>query len=108
MAEVEELASESEAVPAITDQPSVPGLEGFVRLSSTPKVTDDALGPLAPLVGTWVGNTGWNMIALPQDKGFLLLVRPYIETITFAPIGAPSNVITVVGWVTQSACSLTV
>lgn len=73
----------------ITDQPSVPGLDGFVRLSGSPTDTNNALGPLADLVGTWVGNTGWNMIALPQDNDFILLVRPYVETITFAALGAP-------------------
>lgn len=85
---LEELANQSDAVPAITDQPSVPGLEGFVRLSSTVDDSVERLGPLAALVGTWIGNTGWNMIALPQGNGFILLVRPFIETITFRPLGA--------------------
>ncbi len=50
------------------------------------------------LVGTWVGNKGWNVIALPSagsvptDKGdFLLLVAPYIETLSFNYAGAPAR-----------------
>lgn len=74
----------------VATQPSVPGLEGFVRLSGTPQSVTDSLGPLAHLIGTWVGNHGWNMIAVPSGaKGFQLLIRPYIETITFTPLGAP-------------------
>ena len=74
---------------AITDQPPVPGLGDFVRLSGTPEQISDSLGPLADLVGTWVGNTGFNMVALPQGNDFLLLIRPYVETITFSALGAP-------------------
>jgi hypothetical protein len=72
---------------------TVPGLPGFVRLGGTPETLVDSLGPLANLIGTWVGNFGWNVIAVPKvfdgRLGFELLVRPYYETITFAPIGAP-------------------
>jgi hypothetical protein len=72
---------------------SVPGLPGFVRLGGTPETLVDSLGPLANFIGTWVGNFGWNVIAVPNIEhgrlGFLLLVRPYYETITFSPIGAP-------------------
>jgi hypothetical protein len=71
------------------EQPPVPGLGSFVRLSGDAEQVSDSLGPLANLVGTWVGNHGWNMIAVPQGKSFLLLVRPFIETITFYPLGAP-------------------
>lgn len=75
-----------------TSQPPVPGLD-FVRLGGDPEDVITSLGPLANLLGTWVGNHGWNVIAVPDmDNGkesFLLLVRPYIETITFAPLGAP-------------------
>ncbi|MCC6390448.1 MAG: hypothetical protein IT167_07585 [Bryobacterales bacterium] len=35
-----------------------------------------------------MGSKGWNLIAVPHANSFLLLVRPYIETLTFAPIGA--------------------
>jgi hypothetical protein len=72
----------------ITNQPTVKGIEGFVRLSGPADQITNELGPLADLVGTWVGNTGWNMIALPQDGSFILLIRPYIETITFSALGA--------------------
>ncbi|MDF2434106.1 MAG: hypothetical protein JWP44_3737 [Mucilaginibacter sp.] len=68
--------------------------KGFVRLSGPAAEVEDQLGPLASLVGTWRGNTGWNMIAVParQPDGnptFKLLVQNYSETITFTPIGAP-------------------
>lgn len=64
-------------------------LPQFVRLASTEAVSE--LGPLASLVGTWIGTRGWNLIAVPQPgnpHGFTLLVRPYVETITFTPLGA--------------------
>jgi hypothetical protein len=65
-------------------------LSGFLRLGADLRALVDSLGPLAHLVGVWRGNRGWNLIAVPQgSKGFLLLVRPYIETLTFTPIGAP-------------------
>lgn len=60
----------------------------FVRLSAPPPALIDQLGPLAGLTGTWFGNRGWNLIAVPHAKSFKLLVRPYVETITFEPIGA--------------------
>jgi hypothetical protein len=68
--------------------------KGFIRLSGPAAEVEDQLGPLAALVGTWRGNTGWNMIAVParQPDGnptFKLLVQNYSETITFTPIGAP-------------------
>lgn len=50
------------------------------------------LGPLAPLVGTWQGSGGWNIIAVPAPSAsatqhaFTLLVEPIIDTITFKPI----------------------
>jgi len=50
------------------------------------------------LQGTWAGNKGWNVIALPSpgsvptDKGdFKLLVQPYFETLTFTDAGAPAR-----------------
>lgn len=70
--------------------------EKFVRLGGSPEQQSQTLGPLASLTGTWVGSKGWNIIAVPSpgstpdDEGdFKLLVRPYTETITFVPVGAP-------------------
>ena len=61
----------------------------FLRLSQTPKAAAKSLGVLAPLVGTWVGGKGWNVIAVPSGpKSFRVLARPYTETIEFEPIGA--------------------
>jgi hypothetical protein len=50
------------------------------------------LGPLAPLVGTWQGSGGWNLIAVPApplkngQPTFTLLIEQIIDTITFKPI----------------------
>lgn len=67
--------------------------KGFVRLSGSAEEIADQLGPLASLAGTWRGNSGWNMIAVPSNSGtiksFKLLIQNYSETITFTPIGAP-------------------
>ena len=60
----------------------------FVRLD--PEEMAANLGPLARLPGTWVGDRGWNLIAVPEKgraDGFTLLLRPYYETITFTPLG---------------------
>jgi hypothetical protein len=71
----------------------------FVRLSGPAHQVADSLGPLAGLVGTWMGSKGWEIIAVPSVRqmpdskdtveSFRLIVRPYIEIITFVPIGAP-------------------
>jgi len=61
--------------------------------------TSQLLGPLSPLIGTWTGSDGLNIVAMPSrrsqpsDKGrFELIIRPYRETLTFAPIeGAVRN-----------------
>lgn len=46
-------------------------------------------GPLTGLIGTWVGNQGYNMVALPnQQGGFGLLVAPYTETLTITAVPA--------------------
>lgn len=65
----------------------------MLRLGGTLQKTSTTLGPLADLVGTWVGN-GVNMVAvpaiMPDDKLlFKLLLRPYAEILTFTPVGAP-------------------
>jgi len=56
----------------------------------------DQLGPLAKLLGTWEGDSGWNIIAVPspgsqpdQTGAFDLLVRPYKETLTFTAVADP-------------------
>jgi hypothetical protein len=65
---------------------------GVRRLGRPASVAVAELGPLADLVGTWVGSRGFNLIALPfMENGqetFRLLVRPYVELMTFEPIGA--------------------
>jgi len=52
----------------------------------------DSLGPLADLLGTWVGTKGVNMVTFPfpsqGEAASTPLVREYLETITFSPIGA--------------------
>jgi hypothetical protein len=46
-------------------------------------------GPLAGLVGNWQGANGFNMIAVPDQKGgFGLLVEPYSETLTVNKVPA--------------------
>jgi hypothetical protein len=77
-----------------------PSSQPFVRLSGPAHQVADSLGPLANLVGTWMGSKGWEIIAVPSvepepgqpgkiRESFRLIVRPYIEIITFVPIGAP-------------------
>ncbi|MEJ0078524.1 MAG: heme-binding protein [Alphaproteobacteria bacterium] len=73
-----------------------PASQPFVRLSGPAHQVADSLGPLANLVGTWMGSKGWEIIAVPAPLGnpptgetFRLIIRPYIEIITFVPIGAP-------------------
>ena len=79
----------------------------FLRLSDEIEKTVQDLGPLKDLPGTWVGK-GWNLIAVPiNSKGprntvgcpgkaaiparenFCVEIMPYVETLTFTPIGAP-------------------
>lgn len=66
---------------------------GFTRFGRDAEASADELGPLANLVGTWFGSRGWELIAVPATSGrklsFKLIIRPYIEVITFEPIGAP-------------------
>ncbi|HEX8647424.1 MAG TPA: heme-binding protein [Thermoleophilaceae bacterium] len=65
--------------------------QGLTRLGRDAQTQNDDLGPLADLVGTWIGSQGWELIAVPAkpESDFRLIVRPYIEVITFEPIGAP-------------------
>ncbi|WP_293114377.1 heme-binding protein [Okeania sp. SIO1I7] len=79
----------------------------FLRLSDEIEDGVEDLGPLKDLTGTWVGK-GWNMIAVPINsrrarntvgcpgktpkkprENFCVEIMPYIETLTFTPIGAP-------------------
>lgn len=68
-------------------------LKGFIRLGGSPEEVASKLGPLADLEGTWKGNSGWNLIAVPSrqhgNPAFTLLMQQYDETITFTPITAP-------------------
>jgi hypothetical protein len=63
------------------------------RLGRSPGDTVAALGPLSGLLGTWIGSHGVELIAVPDfangAESFRLIVRPYVEVITFTPIGAP-------------------
>jgi len=79
----------------------------FLRLSDEIENEVEDLGPLKDLAGTWVGK-GWNLIAVPinsrrarntvgcpgktpkrERENFCVEIMPYIETLTFTPIGAP-------------------
>jgi hypothetical protein len=62
---------------------------GIKRLGRPATTTADELGPLADLVGTWIGTGGWELMAVPSGDGFRLIVRPYVEIITFSALGAP-------------------
>lgn len=62
---------------------------GFTRLGRPATTTVSDLGPLADLVGTWTGVSGLEVIAVPVGPSFKLIVRPYVEVLTVAPIGAP-------------------
>jgi len=62
---------------------------GLTRLGRGAAASADELGPLANLMGTWIGSHGWELIAVPADPEFRLIVRPYVEVISFSEIGAP-------------------
>lgn len=52
------------------------------------------MGPLADLAGTWTGDKGWNIVALPDidnPHSFILLSFNYTETLTFTEIGDTPN-----------------
>lgn len=70
--------------------------DSLVRLNGTTEEMGKRLGPLAGLIGKWVGMKGWNLIAMPglgtvptTAGPFKVLIQQYTETITFSPIGAP-------------------
>lgn len=77
--------------PLMSDTP-FNGLGG-IRLLSPSEANSVDLGPLQQLTGTWVGNPGdgWNVIAVPDTKGFILEIIPYQETLTFSPIVIAGN-----------------
>lgn len=63
----------------------------FQRAAAPVKQTQEQLGPLAELAGTWVGQ-GYNMIAVPDFQNnqiFRLIVNATQETLAFTPIGGP-------------------
>jgi hypothetical protein len=62
---------------------------GLTRLGRGATDTAAELGALADLIGTWFGTHGWELIAVPHEEGFQLIVRPYVEVVTFEAIGAP-------------------
>jgi len=67
---------------------------GLTRLGRDAAGTVEDLGPLAGLVGTWIGSHGWELIAVPTGESwgpesFRLIVRPYVEVIEFSALGAP-------------------
>ncbi|MGN6275613.1 MAG: heme-binding protein [Solirubrobacterales bacterium] len=71
---------------------TVPGATsvGITRLGRSASETAAELGPLADLIGTWVGSEGWELIAVPEgEQSFDVKTRPYIEVVTFEAIGAP-------------------
>lgn len=69
---------------------NVPPLRNFVRLAGTNAQIEEELGPLAALLGTWKGSSGWNLVAVPNGaEGFLLLIQNYTETINFTAVSAP-------------------
>jgi hypothetical protein len=66
---------------------------GFTRLGKDAGTTADELGPLADLVGTWIGTGGWELIAVPAPsegghEEFELIIKQYVEIVSFEPIGA--------------------
>ncbi|WDE03713.1 hypothetical protein SG34_020345 [Thalassomonas viridans] len=61
------------------------------RQGGTNTQVNEDLGPLAQLIGTWSGNKGYNVIALPQNNNpscYTLVFGEYYETITFSGISA--------------------
>lgn len=97
-----------ESIADFLQSPSQKLPRNFLRLSDEIEKTVDDLGPLKDLAGTWVGK-GWNMVVVPinsniprntvgckekvpspRDKeNFCVEIMPYVDTLTFTPIGAP-------------------
>lgn len=66
-----------------------PDVRGFLRLSGEGQSSLKHLGPLQDLIGTWVGGTGWNVMAIPVGASdFEVVAQPMDETIRFWPVGA--------------------
>jgi hypothetical protein len=59
------------------------------RVGRSTLVGAEELDPLADLIGTWIGSRGFELIAVPAKPDFRLIVRPYVEVITFSALGAP-------------------
>ncbi len=57
----------------------------------------ETYGLLEHLRGTWIGDKGWNMMCVPipgtsvKDLAFKVLLRPYLETMTFSLAGLAPN-----------------
>jgi len=65
--------------------------QNFTRLGAPNKVVESMYGPLEGLIGTWSGNKGVNLVAVPnQQGGFKLLVAPYSETLTITALSSPT------------------
>ncbi|MFT5890092.1 MAG: hypothetical protein ACI9Y7_000180 [Dokdonia sp.] len=59
------------------------------RLGLSNKEMATKYGALSGLIGTWSGNNGVNLIAVPDQKGsFTLLVAPYYETLTVTALSS--------------------
>ena len=67
------------------------GTSGRTTRLGRPAVAEaDNLGVLQDLVGTWHGNNGWELIAVPDPGSeFRVIARPVFEVLTFSAIGAP-------------------
>jgi len=67
-------------------------LKNGLRLGGSIENMHADLGPLSELVGTWMGNSGFNIVFVPDTtNGFKhkLLAREYTELITFTPVQSP-------------------
>lgn len=64
-----------------------------IRLLNEQEAAQIDFGPLTLLQGTWKGQPmqGWNVIAVPGPKDFILEVIPYEETLTFSPAAIAGN-----------------
>lgn len=89
------LAAPPAATPTHAPKPTMVRPSEYVRLCGTVEELSKQLGPLACLLGKWVGMKGWNLVAMPGEGStpaggpFKVLLQQYTETINFSPIGAP-------------------